>query len=265
MTERIYVGEMEVHLEGSGDETVVMIHGWPDNHTLWDPQVEMLKGHFRCARFTLPGYDPNHVRKLHDVDDLVLQISRVVDAVSPDKPVTLLIHDWGSVWGYQYYLRNQDRVKRIVSVDIGDAGSKHHELSTKAKLFIFGYQMWLATAWKIGGNLGDRMTRYMAGVVKAPGAPETIHSGMTYSYFWKWHSTFTGKPLNMLPLKVECPLLFIYGADKKASFHSEHWQQQMAEIPGNRVEGLPTGHWVMRDEPEQFNRIVFEWLTKPVN
>ncbi|WP_286342725.1 alpha/beta hydrolase [Ferrimonas sp. YFM] len=262
MTEVVKVNEIEVHLEGEGDETIVMIHGWPDTHRLWDGQVAALKHQFRCARFTLPGYDPAHTRKLYTLEDLVAQIAAIVDKVSPNKPVTLMIHDWGCIWGYQYYLRHQHRVRRIVSVDIGDAGSKDHQLPTKAKLFAFGYQIFLAMAWLIGGTTGDAMTRKMAHWLKAPGDPKSIHSGMTYSYWWKWGRTFRNIPLGNLPLKIECPLLFLYGANKSVSFHSESWEKQMAARPENRIEALPTGHWVMTEQPERFNKTVVEWLSE---
>jgi pimeloyl-ACP methyl ester carboxylesterase len=48
---------VDVILEGSGPKTVVMLHGWPDTHRLWDGQVAALKERFRCVRFTLPGFD----------------------------------------------------------------------------------------------------------------------------------------------------------------------------------------------------------------
>ncbi|USD35756.1 alpha/beta fold hydrolase [Ferrimonas sp. SCSIO 43195] len=260
MEKRIHVNGIEVLEQGQGDDTVVMIHGWPDTHRLWDRQVEALQANHRCIRFTLPGYDRAHVRRMYDLQALIDQIAAIVDAVSPDKPVTLLIHDWGCVFGYQYYLRHSSRVKRIVAVDIGDAGSRDHEIPTKAKLFIAGYQLWLATAWNIGGGIGDAMTRKMASILKAPGEPASIHSGMTYSYWWKWSHTLTKKPLGVLPLKVECPLLFIYGADKKVTFHSRKWEAEMAAKAGNRVEAFPTGHWVMAEEPERFTNLVVEWL-----
>jgi pimeloyl-ACP methyl ester carboxylesterase len=37
------VNDTEVIVEGNGAESVVMIHGWPDTHRLWDAQVETLK------------------------------------------------------------------------------------------------------------------------------------------------------------------------------------------------------------------------------
>ena len=46
-------------LEGEGhDKTIVFVHGWPDDGTLWSNQVEVLKTHFRCICVTLPNFGP---------------------------------------------------------------------------------------------------------------------------------------------------------------------------------------------------------------
>lgn len=262
MMEIITVQDVDVHIEGQGEETIVMIHGWPDTHTIWDNQVAALSDNYRCVRFTLPGYALEKPRKYYDLAALILTIDTVVDRVSDGKPVTLMLHDWGCLFGYQYYLRNKAKVSKIVSVDIGDAGSKDLELSVKAKAFMFGYQMWLAAAWKIGGNMGDNMTRKMAKLLNAPGKTETITSAMCYSYYWKWSHTLTGRDLGVLPLEVTCPLLFIYGNKKIGMFHSRGWETKMAAIAGNRVESLATNHWVMVEEPEKFNSITREWLAE---
>lgn len=260
MQEQVTVKDVDVIIEGQGTETIVMVHGWPDTHKVWDQQVDALKDKFRCVRFTLPGYALDKPRKYYDLDAVMEAINAVVDEVSNGEKVTLMLHDWGCFFGYQFYMRNKEKVSKIIGVDIGDAGSPDHILTTKAKLFMFAYQMWLATAWKIGGNIGDRMTRKMASLLNAPGEPSTITSAMTYSYYWKWSNTLTGKKLGNLPVDITCPLLFVYGNKKVGMFHSQPWEEKMALIPGNRVEAFETNHWVMVEQPEKFNRITAEWL-----
>jgi pimeloyl-ACP methyl ester carboxylesterase len=260
MSNIIKVDDLDVIIEGSGEETIVMIHGWPDTYRLWDSQVEVLKDKYRCVRFSLPGYELDAIRRMYSLNDIIGKINAVVDAVSDGKAVTLLLHDWGCFFGYQFYLRNEAKVSKIIGVDIGDAGSSDHVLSLKVKLFMFSYQMWLALAWKLGGSLGDTMTRKMAKVLKAPGDQKLITSSMTYSYYWKWSHTLTGKPLGNLPLVVSCPLLFMYGENKPGMFHSKEWQHKMASIPGNQVVAFNTRHWIMAEEPQKFNRVMLEWL-----
>ena len=64
------VDGIEVFIEGAGPP-IVMVHGWPDTHRLWDGQVEALKDCFRCVRFTLPGFDVSKPRRAYSVDEVV--------------------------------------------------------------------------------------------------------------------------------------------------------------------------------------------------
>ena len=110
---------IEIHVEGDGAETVVMVHGWPDTYRLWDAQVAFLKSRYRCVRFTLPGFDVTKQRRGFSIDQIAEFLRQVVERVSPGRKVTLLLHDWGCAFGYQFYARFPELVARIVGVDIG--------------------------------------------------------------------------------------------------------------------------------------------------
>lgn len=255
------LADIDIHTEGSGDDVVVMVHGWPDTYRLWDGQVAALKDHFRCVRFTLPGFDLAKPRRGYSLDDVVDVIRQVVDAASPGKPVTLMLHDWGCAFGYQYVMRHPDRVKRLVGVDIGDASSKRflRSLSAKQKLMIFGYQSWLALAWALGPTLGDPMTRWMAKALHAPADRAYVSSHMNYPYYIQWTGAHGGYK-GMKPLVPPCPMLFFYGTRKPFLFHSREWAQELAQRPGCQVVPLNAGHWVMLDQAKEFNQTVLNWL-----
>ncbi|HEU4924099.1 MAG TPA: alpha/beta fold hydrolase, partial [Burkholderiales bacterium] len=99
------VAGVEVIAEGGGPKAIVMIHGWPDTHRLWDAQVEALKARYRCVRFTLPGFEPGATKRAYPFDDLLDIIRRVVKNACPRERVTLLLHDWGCFFGYQFAMR----------------------------------------------------------------------------------------------------------------------------------------------------------------
>ncbi|CAN5240947.1 hypothetical protein BH09ACT10_BH09ACT10_24510 [soil metagenome] len=92
------------HGERSQD-TVLLVHGWPDNHAVWDGVAAELAADFHVVTYDMRGTGassaPAHrsgyrMRRL--VDDLVA----VLDHVSPgSEGVHLVGHDWGSVqvWG----------------------------------------------------------------------------------------------------------------------------------------------------------------------
>lgn len=255
------VDGVEVIVEGAAGKPVVMIHGWPDTHRLWDGQVSALSDRYRCVRFTLPGFDLSQPARSHSLDEVVGTIRRIVEQACPGERVILLLHDWGCLFGYQFAARHPELVERIIGVDVGDTGSRGHraELSFKAKCSVLAYQIWLALAWRIGGRIGDAMARRMAHALRCPASPHTIGSQMGYPYALRWLNVAGGlKGLKVFNPQV--PMLYIYGARKRFMFHSRAWAERLAARPGNRVIGLPTGHWVMLSRQPEFNAAVRSWL-----
>lgn len=259
---RIEVGGVEIRVEGEGPQTVVMIHGWPDTWRLWDAQVAALKPHFRCVRFTLPGFDVDGPRRAHSLAELIEFFRQVVLATCPDGRAILMVHDWGAVFGYQFAMKHPQLVSKIVGVDIGDTVERAYiqSLKASAKLAIFLYQSWLAIAWRIGGSLGDRMTRKMMRALKVPSDPALAGSCMSYPYYIQW-TGMHGSYRHLSPVRPACPMLFIYGSNKPFLFHSPEWAGMLGRDPRNQVVPMDTRHWVMVEQPEAFNAVVLRWLS----
>ena len=125
LASRVIVDGTEVLVESTGDDTVLMLHGWPDTLALWDGTVAALRDRWRCVRLSLPGYDraAPGLGAPCPLARITALLREVADAVSPGRPVTLLVHDWGCVFGYEFALRHPERVARVIGVDVGDHNS----------------------------------------------------------------------------------------------------------------------------------------------
>jgi len=252
---------VEVIVEGAGPKAIVMIHGWPDTHRLWDAQVEALKERYRCVRFTLPGFELAASKRVYTFEEVLGTIRRVVEQVCPGERITLLLHDWGCFFGYQFAMRHPERVERVIGVDIGDAGSRGNraELGFIGRFMVLGYQVWLALAWRIGGGIGDAMARWMARVLRCPTDSPAIGSRMGYPYALRWLGAAGGLG-RLRAFDPQCPMLFLYGERKPFMFHSRAWAERIAARPGCRVIAFPTGHWIMVQRPREFNAALLAWL-----
>ena len=256
-----------VVVQGQG-EVVLMLHGWPDTLALWDGTVAALVDRFTCARLTLPGFlaDPHTRGQATSLDAMCALLLQVVDRISPDQPVTLMLHDWGCIFGYEFAMRHPDRVSRVVAVDVGDHNSAALQRSwrVREKLSVMGYQVWLALAWKLGGELGTRMTRAMARWLGCPTDADAITHHMNYPYAMQWFGTAGGFKA-AAQIQLPMPLLFVYGERKPFMFHSRRWLEQVMAQAGSAVWGLPCGHWVMISRPDAFHACVRDWLGVPAN
>lgn len=101
--------------------TLVMAHGWPDSHVLWDGVVAELGDRFRIVRYDNRGAGASDVPKpvaAYTMERFADDFSAVLDAVSPGDKVHVLAHDWGSVGVWEYLSRPEagDRVASFTSV-----------------------------------------------------------------------------------------------------------------------------------------------------
>ncbi|MEV0340601.1 SDR family oxidoreductase [Nocardia sp. NPDC050713] len=124
-TERIVrSGEFDLAVYEYGDPadpTVVLVHGWPDTHHLWDAVVPLLTPRFHVVTYDTRGHGRStRTQRTADfrLEELAADFYAVADAVSPDAPVHVLAHDWGSVqvWEAVCEPRAADRIASFTSV-----------------------------------------------------------------------------------------------------------------------------------------------------
>ncbi len=265
----LLVDGIEVHIEGEGPRTILMLHGWPDTHHLWDAQVAHFKSRARCVRFTLPGFDHAQASRPTPVASMCALLDAVVEAVSPQAPVTLMLHDWGCVFGYAFATRHPERVERVVGVDVGDAQSAvfKQSLTAKAQWAIFSYQIWLAFAWALGPvspALATGMTRRTARALRCPSPVQRMGWQMNYPYAMEWFGSLGGwRGVGDPP--THCPVLYLYGLRKPFMFHSQPWLTALAAREGCAVQAIDANHWVMLKAPQAFNDAVDQWLSPWLN
>jgi pimeloyl-ACP methyl ester carboxylesterase len=96
---------LAVHESGRADGPVVVaVHGFPDNHAVWEGLARELGDEFRFVRYDVRGSgdsDKPSGRAAYRIDRLSDDLAAVLDVVSPDEPVHLIGHDWGSVQLWQ--------------------------------------------------------------------------------------------------------------------------------------------------------------------
>ena len=242
-------------------DTLLLLHGWPDSAALWDETVAALSARFRCVRFSWPGFASDDARGTHSLAELTALLHQVALQANGGAPVTLVLHDWGCVFGYHFARLHPALVSRVVGIDVGDANSREHRagLTFKAQLGIAGYQLWLALAWAIGGGVGDRMARRLSAAMRVPRPAEQIHARMGYPYWMAWTGA-NGGMKDARTFHPQVPMLYLYGRRKPFMFQSTAWTQALAARPGCRVRAMDTRHWVMLDAPAAFQRELLDWL-----
>ncbi len=87
-----------------GRPTILLVHGFPDTSAVWDPVVERLEGAFHVVTYDVRGAgqsDAPTSRAGYRLSLLVEDMAAVAHATSPDAPVHLVAHDWGSIQAWE--------------------------------------------------------------------------------------------------------------------------------------------------------------------
>jgi haloalkane dehalogenase len=101
-----------------GAQPVVMVHGNPTWSFYYRRLVDDLKADFRCL---VPDHigmglsdrpDDDHYD--YTLGQRVADLGHWLDAVEPERPVDLIVHDWGGAIGVSWAVRHIERVRRVV-------------------------------------------------------------------------------------------------------------------------------------------------------
>jgi pimeloyl-ACP methyl ester carboxylesterase len=108
-------GDFGLRSHGTSGEWVVCVHGFPDDASTYDGLAEALSANgYRVAAVNLRGYAPSPLTGSLALNDLVADLLAVVDALSPDEPVSLIGHDYGAQLSYPAMARAGHRFRTAV-------------------------------------------------------------------------------------------------------------------------------------------------------
>lgn len=244
--------------------TLVFIHGWPDDASLWRRQADELGQSHRCVLLTLPNFGGRADKAGgYDFPELAERLAATIRLVQPRGGIGLVVHDWGSYLGYLLERNEPGLVSSIAALDVG-AHIRPENLKTS--LMILGYQWALITCWLAGGvipPLGNLMTRGVSKVIRVPKRQAgAVRSRSNYLYYYLWKRILLpGRDRNLLrSYRPQCPIMFLYGKRKPLMFHSSRWLKTVDES-GGYSEGIDgAGHWLMETHAEIVNERLSAWF-----
>ena len=90
---------------GADKPVLVLVHGYPDNRSMWAPVAQALAKDFVVIAYDVRGaggsFRPKS-RRDYRLSQLCQDFTAVIDALSPHAPVHLAAHDWGSVQSWEF-------------------------------------------------------------------------------------------------------------------------------------------------------------------
>lgn len=106
-THAVQSGGLALHAVTRGqpaNPAMVLVHGYPDNHHVWDAVAEQLSATFYVIAYDVRGAGQSEQPKRvsdYRMPMLAADLKAVVDALIPNRSFHLAAHDWGSIQSWE--------------------------------------------------------------------------------------------------------------------------------------------------------------------
>ncbi|MEU2650651.1 SDR family oxidoreductase [Streptomyces albidoflavus] len=284
----VHTGGVELRVAELGDAsrpTVVLVHGYPDSKEVWSGVATRLADRYHVVLYDVRGHGrstaPRPLRGGFTLEKLTDDFLAVVDAVSPDAPVHLVGHDWGSVqsWEFATVERTRGRVASFTSLSGPSLDHFGHWIKKRAarptprrlaQLVNQGAKSWYVymlhtpvlpeLAWR--GPLGKRWPRILERLEKVPaGDYPTSSLGNDAAHgAWLYRDNVRARlrhprpdPYAHAPVQLITPTGDIF-LSQRLYDELESWVPQLVRRT------IPAKHWVPRTRPDQLAAWIGEFV-----
>ncbi|MVT07882.1 alpha/beta fold hydrolase [Chitinophaga tropicalis] len=134
MTERIItIGQVPVtcYEGGQGDNTLVLLHGWPQTSYVWRKVFQPLAEQHRVIAIDLPGMGNDNAADSADTAAIAAIVKCVCDELGLDK-FNIAGHDIGAWVAAAFALAYEERLRSLIVMDAGIPGLIPDEIFTPA-------------------------------------------------------------------------------------------------------------------------------------
>lgn len=258
--------------------TIVAVHGYPDDHHVWDGVVSELADRFHVVTYDVRGAGSSATpkgRSSYAIPRLAQDLGEVIDAVAGGAPVHLVAHDWGSIqtWGLVTDPAWADRLLSFTSIsgpDLDMAGvwlrGVHRRPRAILRQVLDSYYVALfqlpalpEAAIRLG--LFDRVVRHSASHGLTEGSTVRDRSradaeaGLAlYRANFLPRLTRPAPRRTSVPVQVLAPTADLHVDSEMQRTAPEPWCESLAtlEVPGN--------HWVVEHSPALIARHIARFV-----
>lgn len=279
---RVPVGAAELDVTVEGDPrapVVILAHGFPDCPRSFRFQVPALvAAGFRCVVPAMRGYAPSTVAAdgRYDAAALGGDLCALARHFSPDRPVRLIGHDWGSVAAYAATARAPELFSQVVNVSVPHArvaGPRFLRPSQLRRSWYMAFFQLRGVAerrvqkddfallerlwrdWSPGWSPAHSELDYVKNALRDP---SNLSAALGY-YRAMGHSESRA----LLLRKTRVPGLYVHGVGDGCIGVELADGIESAYASGARIERLLGGHFVHQENPADFNRVLMDFLGRP--
>ncbi|EKF74524.1 short chain dehydrogenase [Alcanivorax hongdengensis A-11-3] len=152
--------------------TVMLVHGYPDSSHVWEKVAERLSRDMRVIAYDVRGSGNSTApagKAAYRLSELSADLFAVIDAISPDQPVHLVAHDWGSIQSWE-------------AVTEPGAGRRIASFTTLSGPCLDHIGQWMQQQGSPSAVLNQLSHSWYIGAFHLPGAPLAWKAGLAKAW-----------------------------------------------------------------------------------
>ncbi|GAA1303294.1 alpha/beta fold hydrolase [Saccharothrix xinjiangensis] len=249
--------------------TVLLVHGYPDTHHVWDGVTDVLAERFHVVSYDVRGAGRSGAPRglaAYRLPVLGRDLLAVARAVSPDEPVHVVGHDWGSIQAWEAVTTPGAPIASYTSISGPCLDHVGHRMRGSANpdqlrrswyIAAFHLPFVAPLVWRhvVGPRWGEVLRR--AEGVTAPVSPTVVEDGVRGMALYR--ANFVPRLRAPRVRRTDVPVQLVHPRHDRYVTESltkgvERW------VPHLRRRVVDAGHWA----PVTHARAVAELITEHV-
>lgn len=278
---KIQQGDITLQAYTYGDRSkppLVLVHGYPDNHSVWETVAEQLAERYFVISYDVRGTGASQAPKTvkdYRLVHLSADLRAVVDTLIPGQPFHLAGHDWGAVQSWESVTEGP-LVSRILSFTSISGPCLDHlgvwmkqqlqgkTTAAKAGFLKQGLRSWYigffhipllpTSLWKAGlDKLWPKYLQQREGISRPPHNPTQRRDGINGIKLYRANiSDRLFKPQRRI---AQCPVQVI--VPTRDNYVGEVMVEDVEQwVPALYRRDIDASHWVTLSHPDT----IAEWL-----
>jgi 3-oxoadipate enol-lactonase len=261
---RISTTELWYVDEGRG-APVVLLHGFPLDHTMWSNQIAALAGQYRVIAPDLRGFGKSPLGQTSPTDGISMEayaddVAELLDAVGVHEKIVVAGFSLGGYIAWQFVRKHGERLRALIACDTRAAADSDEARAGRIKM-----------AEKIAEWGSARVAEMMGPKLFAPQTfetqPETVaavrrvvEESETEAIGAAQRGMAARPDVTSLLPKIQVPMLFIVGEHDAISTREEMAAMAQA-VPNAKFVIIPNaGHMAPMENPGAVNEALLQFL-----
>ena len=279
------VGGVRLHYAdyGSGENLVILLHGFPECWYSWRHQMTALGERYRVVAPDLRGYNlsdkPERVED-YRINSLVDDVLGLIHHFDHEK-AAIIGHDWGAGIAWAVALRYPEYVSRLVAMQVPPPAAWRDNMTFRQALtswYMLFFQLPRLPEWLLSRNNFEAIERmFKQSVVrkdaftaediavykKALSQPGALTAGLNYyrANFIPLFFKRSEEEKEIMRRKVQAPTLFIFAERDMAIIpETVRGMERYIDAPYRELRIRSSGHWVQNEAVAEVNAALKEFL-----